>query len=424
MTRRVTIANLAPTGEGVARTADGVGFVAGALPGEEVEAQVTEIKKRFWKGRTVSVLSRSPDRRSGPHAAGCASCDWAHFDLSAARRSKRELFLETMERIGELPREPFGPLLLAPSPAAYRLRNRFHISGRGESVSLGYFAPRSHRVEPADGCEALTEGMRTALPRIREAIAASGVAACEIATVESLDGMRRLARLMLPRDSSRSDANAVVAPLAGLFDGLAVREEGGTVLAKVGERRLWLAVGSLEFPVTAETFFQSNRFLVEELSLAIRQEAACVPAGRALDAFGGVGFFAGALLDAGHSVVSVEGNGAAVEQALAARKRWGDRAWTVVHSAVLSFLATTTEPFDFVVADPPRGGLGQELARALAGRTAGPLVYVSCEPATLARDLPVFLAEGFEIRGARLYDLFALTHRIEAVVTLGRGEKR
>ncbi len=419
MIRDVTITNLAPTGEGVARTPDGVGFVAGALPGEHVEAEVLEVRRRFWKGRAVSIAARSPLRRSGVHAEGCAGCDWSHFDLDAARQAKRDLFLETMERIGELPAAPFGDLPIEPSPLAYRLRCRFHCSGRGEGARVGYFAPRTHRVESAGDCEALSDSLRGLLPRLEDAVASSGVAAAEIAIVEDLPGVRRLARAVLPRDADRRDANALLGALSGLFDGLRIAGAEVPILAASGEGRLWLPVAGREFPLTAATFFQSNRYLLAPLYGEVAKEAAAAAPGRALDLFAGVGFFAGALLDAGHEVVSVEANHAAVEQAAAARKRWGARenAWRIEHAEALAFLDRNRETFGLAVADPPRAGLGPPLCRALAGRVRR-LLYVSCEPATIARDLETLAAAGLHIQGGKLYDLFPLTHRVEAVVAL------
>jgi len=170
---RVTIEKLAPTGEGIARTSDGVGFIAGALPGEEVEAEIRELKKNFWRGEALEIHKPSPQRLSGPHAS-CAGCDWAHFEREAALQAKRSLFLETMERIGGQPPEVFGPLPAEGSPARYRLRSRFHVSGTGSQTVLGYFAPRSHRVEPLTDCEALSRQTVELLPRIRDIIASSG----------------------------------------------------------------------------------------------------------------------------------------------------------------------------------------------------------------------------------------------------------
>jgi tRNA/tmRNA/rRNA uracil-C5-methylase (TrmA/RlmC/RlmD family) len=137
-----------------------------------------------------------------------------------------------------------------------------------------------------------------------------------------------------------------------------------------------------------------------------------------------VGFFAAALLDAGHSVVSVEGSASAARDAAKTRLLWSDAdRWKIVPSSVAGFLSSSARSFERVVVDPPRAGLGA-VALPIGERARRQLVYVSCDPATLARDLAQLSADGFEIADTRLYDLFALTHRVEAVVTLVRGLRR
>lgn len=419
MIRRVRIEKLAPTGEGVARTADGVGFVAGALPGEEVDAEVTSEKKRFWFGRTAAVLSASASRVGGAHAS-CAGCDWAHFDVSAALAEKPRLFLETMERIGELPRSLFGDLLIVPSPPAYRLRSRFHAEGSGPSVALGFHRPGSHRVGPADECLALSEPLRAALPRIRDAIAKDGRAVSEIATLETPDGKRRLAAVSLS-EGGPSRGSGLAAALAGTFEGIRVLAPDGTVVEDSGPARLPIRAGERTFEVSAGAFFQVNRHLTARLAADVRAEAEAVSRGRALDAYGGVGLFAGALLDAGHSVVSVEGSLAAAADAGRTRSQWGITGgqWDLVSSPMERFVSGSSA-FDLVVADPPRAGLGLRLARDMARLATRRFLYVSCDPATLARDLAVLRQEGLEITRAALYDFFAFTHRVEALVVLDR----
>jgi tRNA/tmRNA/rRNA uracil-C5-methylase (TrmA/RlmC/RlmD family) len=419
MIRRVEISGLAPTGEGIARTAEGVGFVAGALPGEEVDAEVVEARRRFWKGRTSEILRPSPDRASGPHARGCPGCDWAHLELAKARDWKRALFLETMERIGQVPAAPFGELPIAPSPAGYRLRARFHVAGRGTSSRVGFFAPRTHRVEPADGCEALGEGLRALLPNVAAAIARSGAAVAEISTVEAPDARSRLARAVLAPGSDRREVHSLAEELAPLFDGLAVEDSAGAAVARHGAPRIDIPVAGRSLPATAGVFFQSNRFLLDRLVRDVAARAA-LPPGRALDAFGGVGLFGGALRSAGHAVTTVEADSAAADLAAAARARWGARDWTIERAAVLDFVARDSGTFDVAVVDPPRAGLGLRLAAALPARVGRRLIYVSCDPATLARDLAALTAGGLVIREALLYDLFALTHRVEALVVLER----
>jgi 23S rRNA (uracil1939-C5)-methyltransferase len=415
---RVRIEKLAPTGEGIARTADGVGFVDRALPGELVETSIYERRRRFWRGSVREVLERSADRVDSAHA-GCGGCDWAHYEAGAARRAKEALFLETMQRIGRLEPSLFGTPGAAPSDPAYRLRLRLHASGQAAETRLGYFAPGTHRVVDASACEAVSSSTRAGLSAIREAIGESGALASEVALLEDPPGTRRLIRVSAAEDPVREATLAE--RLTEGFEGVRLRGAEGAIRLERGRRRLPLEVAGRRYQASVDAFFQGNRHLVPRLVADVRDAAARVPPGTALDAFGGVGLFAGALLDAGHAVTSVESDREAAEDAKAARADWDDRSlWTVEAATIADFLRSDDRPFDVVVADPPRAGLGTELAGILARRARRLLIYVSCDPATLARDLPALLAEGLAIRDTRLYDLFAFTHRIEALVSLER----
>ena len=209
---------------------------------------------------------------------------------------------------------------------------------------------------------------------LRDAVASSGARVSEISIVEDIEASRRLARATLSDEADRREANALAAAMAPLFDGIAVASSRGIVLARSGERRLWISVEGREFPLTPATFFQANRYLVGPLFSEVRRLAAAVEPGRALDLFGGVGLFAGALLDSGHQVVTAEAHHAAVEQALAAVTRWKADAWKIVHAGAQDFLDKPRELFDVIVADPPRAGLGLPLrgrARPPAAETPG-----------------------------------------------------
>jgi len=388
-----------------------------------VVAEVQEIRRSFWRGRAVEVLAPSRERVLSPETA-CPGCDWGHFEVSAAREAKRALFLETMQRIGKFPAGAFGDLPIAPSPLAYRIRNRFHLSGRGPELELGQFVPRTHRVESIAGCRAIGEPTSSLLPAVREVLAATGAGISELATLEDAAGENRLARAALPEGPKRllrSDAEAVAGALAPFFAGVKVVGPDGSVLREAGDTRLEIRAGDRHFLVSADTFFQGNRHLAGRL-LADVEEASGPPAA-ALDAFGGVGFFASALLSAGHTVTSVEGNRWAARDAAMTRMRWPDAdRWKIVPSSVSGFLAASPARFEVVVADPPRAGLAG-IAGPLAARARSRFVSVSCDPATLARDLTEMLAQGFEIADAKLYDLFPLTHRVEAVIILNRGAR-
>ncbi len=398
-----------------------MGFVAGALPGEEVEAEVHDVRRTFWRGRAVGVLAPSRERVLAP-SQECPGCDWGHFEPAAAREAKRSLFLETMQRIGKLPPEIFGALPILASPLAYRIRNRFHLEGRGAELVLGHFAARTHRVEPIVDCRALTPQTAALLPSIRDALAATAAAVSELATLEDFSGERRIARATLGetgRKQSRGGADAVLRSLNPFFHGVKVVDGEGVPLQEGGEPRLDLRVAGRTFQVSVDTFFQGNRHLAARLLSDVAEASGELP-GDALDAFGGVGFFAAALLDAEHSTTSVEGSASAARDAAKTRLGWPDAdRWRIVPSSVGGFLSSSPRRFDLVVADPPRAGLAR-LAAPLGHRARRRFVSVSCEPSTLARDLAELRREGFEVVDARLYDLFPLTHRVESVVTLAR----
>ena len=414
--RVVRIEKLAGTGEGIARTAEGVGFIDRALPGELVETNVYEVRKRFWRGSLVAVREPSTARVGGPHAS-CAGCDWAHFDVEAAREAKRSLFLETLQRLGKLDPDPFGEPDVAASPSGYRLRARLHVSGEGGAGAVGYFVPGTHRVVSAGSCEALSPETRAALPRLQRAVAGTSVS--ELALLEDLSAAHRLVQVAVESDPAA--ASLLAEGLSGVVDGVRIVDADGRTLVQRGARALSLEVGGRPFSLSAGTFFQANRHLVGALQADVAAEARQAAPGEALDAFGGVGLFAGALLDAGHRAVSVEAGARAIADARRTRELWSDRErWEIQASPVAEFLTAEDRSFSCVVADPPRAGLGTDLARELAKRAKQLFVYVSCDPATLARDLPAVLAEGFAVRRARLYDLFAFTHRVEALVSLER----
>jgi tRNA/tmRNA/rRNA uracil-C5-methylase (TrmA/RlmC/RlmD family) len=418
--RRVRIDRLAPTGEGVAREDGVVGFVERALPGELVETNVYQVKKSFWRGTVRAVLEPSADRVSGGHA-DCAGCDWSHFEAAASRRAKRELFLETLRRIGGIDPASVPPIEVAASGAGYRLRSRLHVSGRGADAALGYFSPHSHRVASAASCEALSRETRDLLPALRKAISTSGADVSDVAILEAPDPGRRLL-LASARVGGREEADRLADALAPLASGAGVRGEAGRTLARRGLRRLAIEVGGRTLRASAGAFFQANRHLLEPLHAAVSAEAAGAPPGDALDAFGGAGLLAGALLAGGRRVVSVESDAEAAACAREARREWPDgRSWTIEEEDVAGFLERDDARFACVVADPPRAGLGKGVAAELADRCAGRFVYVSCDPATLARDLAAILGRGFVLRSCALFDLFAFTHRVEAVVSLDRA---
>jgi 23S rRNA (uracil1939-C5)-methyltransferase len=386
---RVVVERLAPTGEGVARCNGKTVFVDAALPGEEALIEIYAEKPCFARARVRELRSVSPDRRAtDPHASRCGGTDWAHYEPAAARQAKRELFRETLARIGRVPPQELGELPIGASPLEYRLRNRFHVESAAGKVRWGFFEKRSRRVVALDDCEIVSAPTR-------EKIAAAARAAA-----------RRLpeggALTLETLETVETDSRHRLAFSAG--------------------ERLEIRLPRAAFVVSAGSFFQVNRSRAPALYDHVRRAAEASGGGRALDAFAGVGFFSHALLSADFRVTAVESASSACRDAAENRDRWSAGDCLSLREARLEdYAASAGDPFDLVVADPPREGL-RGCAATLARLCRRTFVYVSCEPATLARDLSFLLSQsgGFRIEEACLEDFFPLTHRVEACVILRR----
>lgn len=384
---RGLVERLAHTGEGVVRLNGKTVFVEGALPGEEVDYEIFEERSRFCRARVQEVRRASPDRRpTDEHSRRCGGADWAHLDPAAARAAKREIFRETLERVGRVPRETLGELPMDESPLEYRLRNQLHLQRSDGRLCWGFFEKRSRRVVPLDGCEIVSAPTRKAFvelgPRLGRELREGETRKVEVLETVETDGSHRLAH-----------------------------EEGA---------RLEIRLPRAAFLVSVGSFFQVNRFRVSALYDLVLRRAAELGGETALDACAGVGLLSHALLSAGYRVTAVEAEPRACRDAEENRRRWGATArLSLVQAKLEDFAAFAPGAFDLVVADPPREGLGDSASR-LAALARRALIYVSCEPATLARDLRTLSDVGFRIELASLEDFFPLTHRMEACVVLSR----
>lgn len=424
-TLEAVVERVVPGGDGLARVDGQVLLVEGALPGDRVRVHVVEAGKRLLRGRLLDVLERSPDRRDDaevcPRAVDrtCGGCDWPAARLDSHRALKTALVVDALRRIGRVDDVP--ALGWRGSARGYRLRNRLHLDALGR---LGFYGPGSNDVGSlAETCEVVSGPFRARLPGLLDALAGSVVAG-ELLTLEGLDGSPLLVELRA--NGPAPDAEALVRRLARAADGARV-VAGGRVVASLGPSSLTLAAGGATFTVSVSSFFQGNRYLLdsflEEVSTSV---AACGPVKTAWDLYAGAGFLTRPLVEAGARATAVEVDPSSFADLRTNLDRWrrdGLSEVRAVASTAEAFLRSERGTADLVVADPPRAGMSPRVRAELLRRRPRHLLLVSCDPATLARDVAA-LEPSYRIERGTLLDLFPGTHHVETLLLLRASPPR
>ena len=381
-------------GEGLSRLDGEVVFTPFVLPGETVEAERTEARKHVQRARLLSVEEPSPDRVEPPCPVfgRCGGCQYQHAFYDAQLRFKRDILAETLRRVGKIEFDAAQIGIESAEPFGYRNRAQFHL----ESGRVGYREMNSRRLVAIERCP-------IGSPKIDEIVAKLSRMARDrrwpgfVRSLEVFTDERQVQWNVLESDQ----------PVARRFFDWLAQEVPGTVAGP-----LEYAVNGDRFQVSGTSFFQVNRFLLPQLAeLAIGEAGGA----SAWDLYAGVGLFSLPLARRFERVVAVEGGRSAGDL-----RHNAERVRAPVEVAAEQtevFLAKAKTAPDFVLADPPRAGLGKAAAARLAELRPAALVIVACDPATLARDLAALKAV-YEIDRITMVDLFPQTFHLETIVRL------
>jgi 23S rRNA (uracil1939-C5)-methyltransferase len=437
--RPVRIERVVYGGLGLARIANGPGeskpavaFVPYTLPGELVEAQPTAAANEL---RVLRILEPSPKRvQPGcPHFGVCGGCHLQMASYAEQLRLKTEVLRESLARAGVTKIPEIA--VHAAAPWHYRNRIRLHVTRSGDKLHLGYRERESKQVLPITTCPIAAELLWTAAEVLlslaeRDADMQRWLAAAAEVELFCDAEMSRLQITFLCSGTKFPTAESLHRAIATLQRELPQLAGAGAVLVhpRTGQMQQELAkwgADGLSYEVAGERywvprggFFQVNRFLLPtmlDLVCANRSGRA------AWDLFAGVGLFARVLARHFDQVTAVEANPTAARELNAALQRIGSQhsGIAAVIEEFLRGVAVQRERPDLVVLDPPRAGAGIEACRLLACIAPPQIVYVSCDPVTLGRDLAI-LQNGYEIDALHLVDLFPQTYHQEAVVQLRR----
>ena len=411
-------------GAGLARHDGKAVFVPFTLPDELVEARITEDHGSYADAEAESIPEPSPHRVTPlcPYFGECGGCHYQHAEYSQQVEMKRQILRESLERarLTEIPEIT----TLSGEPLGYRNRIRLHIDGANSK--LGYRRRGSHQNLAVDACPiaapVLQDALKAMQANAQKRRPGQFFTEIELFTNAAQDAI--LLTLWAKGDSQNASREldalwprlqAEVPKIAGAAVFSAEQEKHESrLLARRGETALGYYAAGREYRVSLGSFFQVNRFLIDPLVELVTDSRSGT---LAWDLYAGAGLFSAALATRFERTVVVESAPSAVRDL---RHNVRGEQHRIVASSTLEFLrrAGKKETPDFVTVDPPRAGLGKEAAKLLAAIRPAHVTYVSCDPATLSRDLKSLLDSGYHLSSVRMVDLFPQTFHLESVATL------
>ncbi len=383
-------------------------FVAYAIPGERITARITEDKRSFANAEGVTLLKASPDRVQPecPHfgPGRCGGCHLQHMSYDAQLRYKRDVVSDQLKRLGGVkkPERFVRDVLPSPEPWGYRSRAAFHVAPDGR---LGFVAEDLSHVEPVEWCYILD-------PRAMALLEATDLDTTGIKQMEvrvSSDGQGMLV-LQTEDDLAPSlEADTPVSVNLLLSDNEPVN--------LIGDTHSYYTVRGRTFRVTAGGFFQVNIGAAELLVDLVLERLNLQGHETVLDLYAGVGLFSAFIAERASLVAVIESYPPAVTDADENLADFDnvDLFEGGVAPVLSDLLADGEGPYDAAVVDPPRAGLEQEVIDSLAALEVPNLVYVSCDPGTLARDVKRLAKRGYTLQHIQPVDMFPQTYHIEAV---------
>ena len=429
---RLSIEKLVYGGDGLAHADGNTVFVPYVLPGEEVRATAKTRKKKLIWAELLEVSSPAKERGRAKcaHFQKCGGCHYQHIPPTEQLRLKKGILRETLSRLGGI---SWDGAIVEHAAQPYSYRNRAQWAVRSSLPrALGYFLPESSVIVPIDECPVLSPRLANTYAKLQD-MTRGGTLPAGVQEIEAFaDSTDEKIALNVAFEKFPKPAEELASTFRNALpeiESLLLLDQKKNRFELTGPGYLTHEAGGFKYRVSHLSFFQVNRFLIEDLLKTVTANA---HGALALDLYSGVGFFTLPLAKTFQKVVSVDANLAATRD-LYANAEIADVTVTSHNEHAEDFLKKTNEKPEFVVLDPPRAGLGAEAAAKLAELGAQEIVYLSCDPSTLARDLAVLTNSArkpkeitrpgirYEITEMHLFDLFPQTFHIETLVRLRKA---
>lgn len=390
-TLEVEIERILPGGLGLAHAEGLTLFVALAAPGDRVRVRVDRVKRKIGFASIVEVLRPSSHRVEPPcpYFGRCGGCDFQQLNYQSQLDAKVEIIRDCLHRIARVAEPP--SIQIVPSPLEWQYRSRTNWQFDPQRKHLGYFEGGSHRVCDVEVCAVLAPELQAALEALR----------AEMREGNSDEMPREI-------DAVVGDVEISVNPAAAGFRPQVVRRQ----------------IGDEEYEFDATSFFQINHGLLADIVTAACEESSLTRSSQtAVDLYCGAGLFTIPLARKFAQVVGVEANSNAVSFARKNLARAGLTNAEIVNERVGDWLRVNAAPgegaaVDFLLLDPPRTGVEPSAIDGIVALEPVEISYVSCDPATLGRDLRELLVRGYALEKVTAFDMFPQTHHVETIVRL------
>ena len=433
----LTIDALTSEGQGIGRVNGYAVFVPGALPGERVHVHIIKVTSGYAVGKLVDLLEPSGKRVRPVCGAypSCGGCTLQHLDYGEQCKVKRQTVVDALERLGGMENPAVGETRGMADPWRYRNKGSFPFAPNGQGVAFGFFSPRSHRLVPIADCPIQNQRIVDIVRRVQEWAEVCHVSAYDETT------RRGVLRHVMARVTTTGESMAVIVTASNRLphadELLALLSDVDSVWHNVnsrdtnvifgedfrllaGEPALLETIGDLSFNVSPQSFLQVNAQQTAVLYGEAARLLDAKPDETIVDAYCGVGTISLLLAQHAGRVIGIESVPEAIRDAKRNAADNGIQNAEFLCGNVEDVLPTLPGRIDGLVIDPPRKGCDERVLAAIAHSGASRVVYVSCNPATLARDCKLLAAHGFRLISATPLDMFPQTAHVETVAFLDR----
>lgn len=432
-TEEIQIDKLVYGGDGLGRLPEGeVFFVPWSAPGDRALIERLPGTQKPSRGRIETLINPSPDRTEARCSVfgACGGCQWQHMTPAAQRTWKRNIVVESLQRIGKIENPPVLEVL-GSDEASWRYRNRvqWEIEPEGDTLDtphhkLGYYQAQSHDVVEFDVCHIIPAPLNQIASWLREALKSQSKLASGVLRIEAFINQTGQVLITLEADAN-PDLQTLARNLQAAFPQvlgvvhMQQHRQQARYQTLAGQNSLNETLGGQSYRISAGSFFQTNtpaaEKILETLDAWLQPETASL-----LDLYAGVGVFSIHLNRRIRRILAIESSLTAMQDAQHNLQAVGAHHIALKTGDARRILKSLNEKFDAAIVDPPRSGCQPEVLHWLNQHIRKQLLYVSCNPTTLARDLKTLIEVGWKLEQVQPIDMFPQTYHIETVVSLRR----